>query len=78
MASHRQWVFGNEAYLEGPDRKAIAYDTFETTAQGSHEVGVAYRFNTDRPLADLAFVYKTPGAIVTRGFEYELNGIALP
>ena len=78
LASHRQWVFSNEAYLEGPDRKAIAYDAFETTAQGSHEVGVAYRFNTDRPLADLAFVYKTPGAIVTRGFEYELNGIALP
>ena len=50
LASHRQWIFNNEAYLEGPDGKPIAYDTFETTAQGKNEVGVAYLFSTDRPL----------------------------
>ena len=75
MASHRQWIFSNGAYLEGPDKKAIAYDTFETTAQSKNEVGLAYRFNTSRPLTELAFVYKTPGLIVSREFEYELKGL---
>ncbi len=78
LASHRQWVFSNEAYLEGPDGKPIAYDTFETTAQGKNEVGVAYRFNTNRPLHELVFIYKTPGTIVTDAFEYELKEIKLP
>jgi hypothetical protein len=78
LASHRQWIFSNGAYLEGPDKKAIAYDTFETTAQSKNEVGLAYRFNTSRPLNELSFVYKTPGLIITREFEYELKGIELP
>ena len=78
LASHRQWIFNNPAYLEGPDGKPIAYDTFETTAQGKNELGLAYLFRTDRPLTDLTFVYKTPGTIVTRGFDYELKDIKLP
>ncbi len=78
LASHRQWVFSNEAFLEGPDKKPIAYETFETTVQTKNEVGIAYLFHIDRPLTDLTFIYKTPGVIVTSGFEYELQGIALP
>ena len=78
LASHRQWVFSNEACLEGSDGKPIAYDSFETTAQGKNEVGVAYLFNTTRPLEELTFVYKTPGTIVTSSFEYELKNISLP
>ncbi len=78
LASHRQWVFSNEAYLEGPEQKAIVYDKFETTAQSKNEVGVAYRFNTNRPLSELAFVYKTPGVIVTGEFDYDLKEIRLP
>ena len=78
LASHRTWIFSNEAYLEGPDGKPIAYDTFETTRQGKNEVGVAYLFNPDEPLDKLSFVYKTPGVIVTSGFDYELKDIRLP
>jgi hypothetical protein len=78
LASHRQWIFSNEAYLEGPDQKAIAFDTFETTAQSKNEVGIAYRFNARRPLGELAFVYKTPGVIITSAFDYELKEIKLP
>jgi hypothetical protein len=78
LASHRQWVFDNQAYLEAADGKPIAHDSFETTAQGKNELGVAYLFTTDRPLSELTFVYKTPGSIVTRGFDYELKDIELP
>ncbi len=78
LASHRTWIFNNDAHLEGPDGKPIAYDTFETTAQEKNEVGVAYLFNTDQPLDKLTFVYKTPGTIVNSGFEYELKNIELP
>jgi hypothetical protein len=78
LASHRQWVFSNEAYLEGPDGKVIVYDSFETTAQSKNEVGLGYRFNANRPLAKLAFVYKTPGVIITGEFGYDLKEIKLP
>ena len=78
LASHRTWIFNNDAHLEGPDGKPIAYDTFETTAQEKNEVGIAYLFNTDQPLAKLTFIYKTPGTIVNSGFEYELKDIELP
>jgi hypothetical protein len=78
LASHRTWVFNNEAYLEGPDGKAIAYDTYETTRQTKNEVGVAYVFSTEQPLDKLTFVYKTPGAIINNTFDYELKDIELP
>jgi hypothetical protein len=78
LASHRQWIFSNPAYLEGPDRKPIAYDTFETTAQSQNELGIAYLFNTDRLLDELTFIYKTPGTIVSAEFPYELKSISLP
>jgi hypothetical protein len=78
LASHRQWIFENKAFLERPDGKSIAYQTFETTAQSKNEIGLAYQFHTDQPLDTLTFVYQTPGTIVTRAFEYELKEIALP
>ena len=78
LASHRQWIFENQAYLEGPDGKRIAYDGYETTAQGQRDLGIAYRFTTNRPLSDLTFVYKTPGTIIDKSFDYELKSISLP
>jgi hypothetical protein len=78
LASHRQWIFGNPAYLEGSDRKPIAYDTYETVAQSRNALEIAYRFQTDRPLDALSFVYKTPGSIITTSYNYELKDIALP
>jgi hypothetical protein len=78
LASHRTWIFNNEAYLEDANGKQIKFDTFETTAQDKNEVGIAYLFNTDQPMDKLTFVYKTPGTIVSSGFAYELKGIELP
>jgi hypothetical protein len=78
LASHRQWIFSNEAYLEDTAGKPIAHDTFETTAQSKNEVGVTYLFSARRPLDGLTFVYKTPGTIISGSFEYELKNIRLP
>lgn len=78
LASHRQWIFGNPAYLEGPDRKPIAYETYETVAQSKDALEIAYRFKADRPLDELTFVYQTPGSIITTAYDYELKGISLP
>ncbi len=78
LASHRNWIFANPAFLEGPDGKPVAYDTFETTAQEKNEVGVAYLFNLDKPLEQYTFVYKTPGTIISSEFPYELKDIKLP
>jgi hypothetical protein len=78
LASHRQWIFDNPASLKNSDGTSIAYESFETTAQGDNMLGVAFRFRTDRPIEDYSFVYQTPGTIVTRSFQYELKDIPLP
>ena len=78
LESHRTWIFDNAAYLEGPDGKPVSYGSYETTAQGENEVGVAFFFTVDKPIDRYSFVYKTPGSIITRGFDYELQDIPLP
>ena len=78
LASHRTWIFNNPAYLEGADGKPIAYESYETTRQTKNEVGIAYVFAPDMPFDKLTFVYKTPGTIVSRSFEYEVKDIELP
>ena len=78
LASHRQWIFENQAYLQGPDGKPIPYDSYETKAQGRRDLGMAYQFTTNRPLSDLTFVYKTPGAIIVKSIDYHLKDIRLP
>ena len=78
LASHRQWIFDNKAYLEGTDKKPIRFDSYETTLQTKNEVGIAYFFKTDRPLDELTFVYQTPGTIINDSFTYELKDIPLP
>ena len=76
--SHRNWVLQNEAFLEGPDGKPITFDSMETTERTKNEIGVGYVFALDKPPEKLAFVYKTPGTVVTKKFPYELKGIKLP
>jgi len=78
LASHRGWIFRNEAYLETADGKPIAYDTMETTRQTKNEVGVSYIFMLDKPLTNMKFIYKTPGAILGSTFEYEIRNLKLP
>jgi hypothetical protein len=78
LASHRTWMFSNEAYLEAPDGQKVPYDTFESTLQGENEFGVAYLFAVDKPLDKYAFVYKTPGVILSAKFTYAFSDIELP
>jgi hypothetical protein len=78
LASHRTWIFGNEARLEDRDGRSIAYSSYETTLQKRDELGVAFQFNVGKPLEELTFVYKTPAAIVVKEIEYELRDIPLP
>ncbi|MBU4398937.1 MAG: hypothetical protein KKE86_06325 [Planctomycetes bacterium] len=78
LESHRTWIFDNAAFLEGPDGKPVSYGSYETTAQGENEVGVAFSFTVEGPIDRYSFVYKTPGSIITHGFDYELKDIPLP
>jgi hypothetical protein len=78
LESHRGWILQNEAFLEGADGKPIPYGTMETTRQTENEIGIVYLFNLEAPPDNLAFVYKSPGAILTASFEFSTKGIALP
>jgi len=78
LASHRTWIEDNEASLEDPDGKPSSWATFETTRQTENEVGIAYLFGLDGPLTGHTFLYKTPGMILSSGFQYEIQGVELP
>jgi len=78
LASHRTWVYDNEAYLEGPDAQPVLCDAYENTLQTENEVGVAYLFAIEGPLRDYSFVYKTPGMILSREFDFEIRDVQLP
>jgi hypothetical protein len=78
LASHRQWIFSNPAFLESADGKPVAFENYETIAQSKNEVALVYSFTTGQPIDRLTFVYQTPGSIVTRGFEYRQKEIELP
>jgi len=78
LESHRGWILQNEAYLEGADGKRIPYGTLETTRQTESEIGLAYLFTLDTPPTGLAFVYKSPGAILASRFEFTIKDVELP
>jgi hypothetical protein len=78
MASHRTWMFNNEAYLESADGEKVPFDTFESISHGEDQFGVAYLFALEKPLDKYVFVYKTPGVILSAKFTYEFSGIELP
>lgn len=78
LQSHRGWIFENEAFLEDPEGRPVVPGAFETTRQTNNEVGVAYLFRPQRPLADYTFVYKTAAAILSTEFRYEMRDIPLP
>jgi len=78
LASHRNWIYENEAHLENPQAEPVPFDAFETTRQTENEVGMAYLFAIDDPLAGYQFVYKTPGLILSRTIDYQIEDVPLP
>jgi len=76
--SHRPWYLRNEAWLEGPGGKRVPFAVVETSDRTLNSVDLMYSFALGEPLRKHAFVTKTPGAIVSTGFTFELKGIRLP
>jgi len=78
LESHRGWFLQNEAYLEGPDGKVFPVGAPTRTHQTDNEVGLDYGFRLKAPPTGYQFVYNTPGVIVAKGFDYEIEGVRLP
>ncbi len=78
LESHRNWIFDNEAYLEGPDGTKVVAAAVDTTFQDESEVGMAYLFPLDQGPKGYAFIYKTPATIVNVPVEFELKDLPLP
>ncbi len=78
LDSHLGWAFDNEVYLVDPDNMQIRHDAvaYETVAQDGQKVAVEYYFEVDPSEFDL--VYKTPAAIISVSFGFELEDILLP
>ncbi len=78
LASHRNWVFENEALLVKPDGEEMPYHAFDTTLQTENEVGIAYIFALEEPLDDYAFVYRSTGLIMSTDLDFEISDVELP
>ncbi len=76
--SHRPWYLRNEAWLEAPGGKPVPFTRVETSGRTLNSVDLTYSFSLGGPLHKQAFVCKTPGAIVSAGFAFEIKGIKLP
>ena len=50
----------------------------ETTLRTKNEIGVGYVFAMPELPKNAAFVYKTPGMIVTKDFPYKVRGVKMP
>ena len=77
LESFRTWIFNNEAYLVGADKKPIAHSGFQTTKQTEDEVGIAYLFDLPNGPDGLTFVYKTPAMLNSVPLDYELKDLRL-
>ena len=78
LESHRNWILLNEAYLEDAAGKPIQPDSTETFLRTKNEIGVGYVFAMPELPKNSAFVYKTPGMIVTKDFPYTVRGVKMP
>ena len=78
LASHRGWILGNEASMEGPDGKRLENEGFETKMQTENEIGLAYFFDLGQSPEKYRFVYKTPVKIFAARFKYEFEDLELP
>jgi hypothetical protein len=78
LESHRSWMFRNELYLVGADKKRIVPGGYEQTRQTDNEVGVAYLFELPKGPAGMTFVYETPTTVFELPVEYELRDLELP
>lgn len=75
LDSHLGWAFDNEIYLE-KDRVRIDYVASETIRQQGQSMAMDYYFEEDPQDCDL--VYRTPTAIVSVSFPFELKDVVLP
>jgi len=78
LESHRNWIYGNEAYFIGPDRQRFEHVGQQAFRQTENEVGVAYLSDRENGLADCKFVYKTPAVLIQMPVAFELKDIPLP
>ena len=78
LASHRTWIYDNPAWLENPQGKQTAYQSYETTRHSENEIGIAYHFAVDGVPADYTFIYTAPGVILLETIDYCLKNIPLP
>ena len=78
LESHRDWMYHNEARLEAPDGQVLPPDGFEVTLQTDTAFGMAYLFDLADDLAGYAFVYDTPGVMLSQPIEFELRDLDLP
>jgi hypothetical protein len=78
LESHRSWIFRNELYLIGADKKKILPGGYEQTRQTENEVGIAYLFELPKGPQGMTFVYQTPTNVFEMPVEYELSDLLLP
>jgi hypothetical protein len=78
LESYRGWILGNEAYLEDPKGQRIENAGSELTMREQNAVGITYFFELAGPPGQHAFVYKSPGMILAKQFDYQIKDVPLP
>jgi hypothetical protein len=77
LASHRGWIYKNDAYLIKDDRRSESIGS-ELKAQATDSFAMAYYFALDDELSNYRFIYETPALVVEVKLPFEMKDIALP
>lgn len=78
LASHRDWISRNKAYIVDSKGNAVLPAAEESFLRADNQVGRAYLFDLENGPDGCRFVYETPGAVVRKSFQFQFEDIDLP
>lgn len=78
LASHRDWISRNKAYMIDPSGRPVQPEAEESFLRSDDQIGLAYWFDLKNGPGGCRFVYQTPGAVVRKTFSFQFQDIDLP
>ncbi len=76
--SFRGWFFENEYYLQNEQGKKVETVGSTTTGLSGNEISMSLLYELEDDPSTYRFIYRAPGSIIERKFDFELQDISLP
>lgn len=78
LESHRQWIFGNEAFVMAADGSRLDHLGYEVYRESESGVGIGYLFDVGDSPEGMQLIYVSPTSIIQNEVQFLLQDIRLP